>query len=452
MKRIYVIGALAFLFSSCKPHVNITTPPSSGEATFTNYLAVGNSLTAGYADGSLTHSGQLNSYPQRLYEQFQRVGSVGPFIQPELTGDYGYPGPKLVLGKIFHCSGDSSLGPVPIGLPLDSVGSWHFTSTTNNGQINNIAVPGIRVADYPVAGYAAVNRYAARFYHNPAGSPLDELYYRVFNVHPTFFTLWLGANDILGFALAGGVGNGNGSAVPIGGGFYNTSDITPVPVFQHIYDTILTAITSISSSGAVINVPDVSSVPYFTTVPMNGLMISRQSQADSLKAYWSTSNFDKVFQVGANYFIVEDQNNVVRQAVPGELLLLNVPTDSLTCAGWGSLKPIPNKYVLTTDELQQIRNATASYNAFIKQECDLRRLAYVDMNAFMKTIASGFTYNGITYTTGYVSGGAFSLDGIHPTPRGYALIANYILQTINSFYKSTIPLTDVNKYPGINFP
>src|SRR3954470_5522268 len=98
MKKIYSIGAIALLlFSACKPNVNVTTPPSPGEVTFTNYMAVGNSLTAGYADGTLTHSGQLNSYPQRLFEQFQRVGANGPFVQPELPGDYGYPRPKLVL-------------------------------------------------------------------------------------------------------------------------------------------------------------------------------------------------------------------------------------------------------------------------------------------------------------------------------------------------------------------
>ena len=73
MRKIYIIGAVAFLFASCRPSVNITTPPKAGNADFTNYLAVGNSLTAGYTDNSLTVSGQLNSYPERLFEQFSLI-------------------------------------------------------------------------------------------------------------------------------------------------------------------------------------------------------------------------------------------------------------------------------------------------------------------------------------------------------------------------------------------
>lgn len=457
MKKLAIVGATALFFSACKPSVNITTPLSSGSVTLTNYMAVGNSLTAGYADGTLTHTGQLNSYPQRLFEQFQRVGATGPFVQPELPGDYGYPNPKLILGYIPHCEGEPTLGPVPFSQPLDSNGSYQYTSAVNNGQINNIAVPGIRVADYAVPGYAMIAAslkapWAARFYHNPAGTPLEELYYTVHNLHPTFFTLWLGSNDVLGFALAGGQGDGTGNAPELGLGLYSKDDITPVPVFSRWYDSIITAATSTTASGALINVPDVTSIPFFTTVPANGLILTRQGQADTLQKLYAASHFDKVFQVGANYFIIKDHDNKTRQAVPGELILLSIPTDSITCAGWGSTKPIPAEYVLTTDELQQIRNATASYNAIIKLQCTNRHLAYVDMNTYLGTVASGISYNGVKYNTEYITGGAFSLDGIHMTPRGYALIANQIITTINAFYGSTIPYTDVNKYPGIKFP
>jgi len=457
MKRLYIFGAAALLFSACKPTVNITTPPTAGQVNFTNYLAVGSAYTAGFADSSLTVSGQLNSYPERLFEQFQRVGSTGPFVQPLLPGDYGYPNPKFILGTKTYCDGTTSLGPVTFSLPLDSAGSYHFTSTINNGQINNIAVPGIRVADYPVVGYAAAAAllhapYAARFYNNPMSRPLDELYYRVYNLHPTVFTVWLGMDDVLGYALAGGVGDGTGLAQPPGANFYNQTDIIPYGVFNSAYDSIITAVTSISSSGALMNIPDVTMFPFFTTVPANGLILRTQAEVDALTSLYRGSAPDKVFQIGANYFVIQDQNNLVRQAVPGELILLSIPQDSLRCYGWGSTVPIPNKYVLTTDELQKIRNATSSYNAYIQQECSLRKLAYVDMYGFMKSLTTGISYNGINYTTSYVAGGAFSLDGVHLTPRGYALVANQVITTINTFYQSTLPLTDVNKYPGIKFP
>lgn len=456
MKKLYTIGVAAILFASCKPSANVTTPSTAGEAVFTNYLAVGCSYSSGYADKSLTVSGQLNSYPQRLFEQFETIedgfGAKGPFIQPLVTGDNGYPEPKLVLGTSSYCDGSVSLAPVATTLPLDSNGSWKYVNPINNAQINNISIPRIRVADYLVSGYAGLNKYAQRFYYNPAQRPLDELYSRVFNLGPTFFTVWLGVTDILGYAVAGGQGDGTGAALPVTLNIYNTNDITPTSVFINAYDSILKAVTSTSAKGALINIPDISALPYFNVVPANGLRIDRQSYADSLQALYSTVAFDKVFLEGYNYYIIKDNDDKTRQAVPGELILMTVPRDSIKCAGWGSTKPIPKEYVLTTDELQNIRNTIKSINAYIEQECKLRKLAYVDINSFMKTLSTGMAYNGINYSTEFVSGGAFSLDGIHLNARGNALVANHIIKTINAYYKSTIPQTDANKYPGIKFP
>jgi lysophospholipase L1-like esterase len=462
MRKIYTIAAIACLFAACKPSVSVTTPPSAGTADFTNYLAIGNSLTSGYADGALTVTGQLNSYPQRLFEQFQLVTKTkGTFIQPLVTGNDGYPSPKLVLATLHSACNyaDSNFGPVRFSGPLDSLGSYHFTSNINNGQINNIGVPYIRCVDYLVPNYALVVNaaynlpFALRFYKNPAGSPLDELQYRVNNLHPTFFTMWLGANDVLGYALAGGQGDGTGYAVPLvpGTTSYASNDISPYAQFDTCYDRALNMAISTGSGGALINIPDITSLPYFNVVPANGLVLTRQGQADSLQTLYSV--YKAVFQVGTNYFMIRDHNDNIRQAVKGELLLMTVPTDSLKCFGMGALTPIPKQYVLTTDEIQNINAATTSYNNFIKYEATLHHLAYIDMNSFLKTISTGYVYNGITYSTQYISGGAFSLDGIHLTQRGYALVANQILQGINGApYHASIPLLDVNRYHGIDFP
>jgi len=402
MKKLYIIGAIACLFTACKPSVSVTTPLTAGNADFSNYLAIGNSLTAGYADNSLTISGQLNSYPQRLFEQFQLVSGVkGTFVQPLVNGNGGWPGPKMVLGMTHSaCTTDSSLGPVNYSGTVDSSGSYHYISTTNNGQINNIGVPGIRVVDYLVQNYALLNSYAYRFYNSLTGTPLDELAYRVHNMHPTFFTMWLGANDVLSYAINGGKGDGSGHAQPLVPGTYNFSqlDISPYTQFDTAYDDALNMAISTGASGALINIPDITSLPFFTTVPINGLNLTRQGQADTLQKIWG-SIFKTVFQVGANDYVVQQHDGSVRQAVPGELLLLTLPADSIRCAGWGSTKPIPRDYVITTEELQNIRNAITSFNSFILFEANRHKLAYVDMNSFMTSIASGYTYNGITYNT-----------------------------------------------------
>lgn len=463
MRKIYIIGAMACLFAACKPSVSITTPPSPGSAVFTNFLAIGNSYTAGYADGSLTVTGQLNSYPEMLFGQFQLATKTkGTFVQPLLPGNDGYPGPKLVLAMTYSACipADSSLGPVNFGGPLDSLGSYHYTSTVNNGQINNIGVPGIRAVDYLVQGYAVLanankSPYALRFYNNPStASPLDELTFRVDNLHPTFFAMWLGVDDVLGYALAGGQGDGSGFAVPVTGtNFYNTQDISPYAQFDTCYDRALNVAISTGSGGALINIPDITSLPYFTTVPANGLTLARQGQADTLQALYASSSWNKVFQIGSNYFIIKDHAGNTRQSVPGELILMTTPQDSIRCAGWGSTTPIPDQYVLTTDEIQDIRAAVTSYNNFIQYEATRHNLAYIDINSFLRSIATGYTYNGINYSTQFIAGGAFSLDGINFTQRGYALLANQMIQSINSsVYKSNIPLVNVSQYNGIQFP
>ena len=457
MKKIYIIGALSLLFSACKPSINLTKPGSPGTANFTNYLAIGNSLTAGYADNSLYLSGQLNSYPQRLFEQFQLVGCRGPFIQPLLSSDYGFSSAKLVLGTIYHpCTLDSSVGPIPDPNYTVNIADVGYNATTNNGQINNIGVPGIRVVDYPVAGYAnpaypIYNQFAARFYRNLSGSPMDELSFMVHNLHPTVITLWLGANDVLGFATAGGIGNGGGNAMPLFRNLYSPNDISPDSVFEIIYDSLLNvAISTGKVSGALINIPNITAIPLFNTVPPNGLILTRQGQVDSLTALYPGPNYS--FSVGANYFVVQAHDGTTKQAVPGELILLTVPQDSLTCAGWGSIKPIPNNYVLTTEEIQNIKTATTTFNSFIQHEATLHHLAYVDMYSYLGTLSSGITFNGVNYNAQFVTGGAFSLDGVHLTQRGYAIVANKIITDINNFYGSTIPMIDVNKYRGVQFP
>src|SRR3954470_17725500 len=101
MRKIYMIGALACLFAACKPTVNVTNTAVKGSANFTNYLAIGDNYTAGYSDNSLTVTGQLNSYPERLFEQFLLVGAQGPFVQPLLNSDHGFPGPKKILGMTY---------------------------------------------------------------------------------------------------------------------------------------------------------------------------------------------------------------------------------------------------------------------------------------------------------------------------------------------------------------
>ena len=79
------------------------------------------------------------------------------------------------------------------------------------------------------------------------------------------------------------------------------------------------------------------------------------------------------------------------------------------------------------------------------------------MNAIMNQLVNGLQIEtGQIYTANYFSGVAtenkvlFSLDGVHPNARGYAVIANEIIKVINEHYNANLPLHYVNNFPGIN--
>lgn len=437
MKKIYIIGcAVALSFAACKPDLK-SGKPSAGSLDLSVYVAVGNSLTAGYADNSLYREGQLNSYPKRLSEQFALVGG-GSFVQPLLPASAAYPGPQYVLAPVTGCAGTVSLGPVPSS---DTNGTGNGTNIASQGPFNNIGVPGIRCVDFLLPGYGMLNPYASRFYANPATqTPLDE----ALRLKATFYSVWIGNNDVLGYATSGG----SGSVAPA---FPLPNDISPLPLFQYTYDSVMGALFKDGAKGVVMNIPDITAIPFFNTIPHNGLTLTA-AQAAGLNAAYAGTGI--TFVAGANNFIIQDASSPFgfRMMKNDELVLLTTPQDSLICGGWGSLKPIPAKYILDETEIAAVQTYTANFNQVILTAAAKYNLAYVDMNSYMKTLEAGIIFNGVTYNTQYVNGGAFSLDGVHLTPRGYALVANKILTTINQHYGANIPMVDVNKYGGIKFP
>ena len=56
--------------------------------------------------------------------------------------------------------------------------------------------------------------------------------------------------------------------------------------------------------------------------------------------------------------------------------------------------------------------------------------------------------DGIPFTTTFVTGGLFSLDGVHPTSRGYGIVANEFIKVINTKWGTSIPLVNVSQIPG----
>lgn len=431
--KISLLSGMAVLtmLGACKPNLE-ATPGSANGLDFSRYVAVGNSLTAGYASNSLTRFGQENSYPAMLSQQFSLVGGPQTFKQPLLPGNMGWPSPQLVLGIKADCLNNAGLAPVPFTGTPDTAGS--ATNIAAQGPYNNMGIPGIRAIDMVFPGYGALNPYAGRLFTSLLAMPAAE----VNRLDATFFTLWLGNNDVLGYATSGGAGGLTGS-------------ISPLPVFKIAYDTTLERMTKNGAKGVLINIPDVTSIPYFTTIPYNGLTLDAAKAAALSAAYPASFSFAAG---SGNRWVIEDGSapGGLRQIQEGEFILLTTPQDSLKCAGWGTLKPIPKNFVLDATEVANVRNATKDFNDHILQKAQEKNLAFVDVFSYLKQFNPGVKFNGVNFTTTFVTGGTFSLDGVHLTPRGYALVANAILRGINMHYGSSIPEVDVNRYQGLLFP
>ena len=140
----------------------------------------------------------------------------------------------------------------------------------------------------------------------------------------------------------------------------------------------------------------------------------------------------------------------MRQARPGELMTLTTPGDSLLCAMWGTAKPIPPQYHLTAAEIDSLQTATAAYNTAIRNAASANGLAFVDMAGVLSDLANGgVTVDGITFTSDFVTGGAFSMDGVHLSTRGYAYAANQFIDAINATYNANVPKLSVGDYENI---
>ena len=115
--------------------------------------------------------------------------------------------------------------------------------------------------------------------------------------------------------------------------------------------------------------------------------------------------------------------------------------------------PLADKWVLTADEIGKIQAATDAYNTTIEAAATAKGLAFVDFKAILQQASStGITTGDFVLTTSFATGGLVSLDGIHLTARGYAVMANEMLKAIDKTYGSnfstaTNGLADAGSYP-----
>jgi len=475
--------------------------PTAGTADFTKYVALGDSFAAGFSDGALFIEAQKGAYPNILAQQFALAGG-GAFTTPLMADNVGgFLGSSVYTPRLYF----NGTAPTSVALP-----PYNQTSSTTYANLgstfNNMGIPGAKSFHLLAPGYgsSAGNPYFARF----ASSASTTVIADALSQSPTFFSLWIGGNDELGYATSGGDASLN--------------PLTPTATFDASYNSLVSQLVAGGRKGVVANLPYVTSLPYFYVIKYNQLTQANLTVGgvnlvntlntqlygplhNALAYLGHGSRINLLSTTGNNPMIMVDETltdlttpltqaitqglilqgvpaaqaaaqggalgqifGKARQTLPTDLICLSastrigqapsVATDgvaspSASFAQLGITFPLPDRYVLLPTEVAEIKVATDSYNITIESAAATNGLALVDAKAIMTQLSSvsGYSANGFTLTSTYVTGGAFSLDGVHPSPRGYALISNKFLEAINAKYGSNFKGVDLGNY-RIVFP
>ena len=501
-KFLSLAGFLGLLFVSCSDDdtvvddMTMTPDPvvyTSGTADFSNYVALGNSLTAGFSDAALFRAGQVASFPNMLAQNFALAGG-GDFNIPFMADDLGGAtlGGQQILGNRLILSFTTG-SPAPI--PVTGQGTTEISNVLT-GNFNNMGVPGAKSYHLLAPGYGnlagvpigAANPYFARF----ASSPNTTILADAAAQNATFFSLWIGNNDILGYVTAGGAGiDQTGNLDP---STYGGSDISDPMVVAGAIDGIIQTMKANGAEGVIANLPDVTSIPFLNTVPHNPIPLDAATAElvngayaaynQALLAFSSNQNplgtplispeeaakRTISFEAGAtNAAVIIDENLTdltavspalinMRQATAEDLLTLTSSSFIGTLANPadptsinGVAVPLADQWVLTPEEQETANTALVAYNQIIAGLAAQYDLAFVDANALLVELGTnGFTLaDGSVVTSAFGTGGGFSLDGVHPSPRGYAILATAFTEAINTKFGSNLPPVNPLDFTGL---
>lgn len=372
---------------------------------FSNTVFIGDSLTAGYQSGSLLDTQQVNGWAPLVAKQ-ANFSITLPLI--------AFPGAPNVLQLV-------SLNPVTVA-PADP---GVTTSGRDNfaAQPTDLAVPGATLNDalntVPKVGTAAtltgqelitqlVLGYP-EFGFGVARSQVDE----AIALHPTTIFVWIGNNDALVADFTG---------MP--------SSMTPVATFMTEYKQLTTKLAATGAYLVFLNIPDVTSIPYLQT-------------ADNVLAQTSA-------QSGIPVPVLSHILGIQSGDYVNPTGLAEIPVILNAIAHGQAAGPIDDAGVLSAAEVVTAQATVASYNQIIAADASSVGGTLVDINALLKGLkANGITINGFPATANYL-GGVFSLDGIHPTNTGYALVANKVIDTLNASIHTSIPDVNVSAIAAVD--
>ena len=347
-------------------------------------VVVGDSLSAGFQNHSLLDSQQVNGYASLVAQQAQ-VALPLPLIGP--------PGIPNVLELV-------SFGPPPVIVTAPGLSTGRDNPAI---QAMNLAVPGANVQDSltarPAFTFDNLTDFVLGLPGVFAGVSQSQVEWAE-HLAPTTIVIWIGNNDALGAAVAA-----------------DASLLTPLADFQAAYAQVITRLRATGATLVVANIPDVTAIPFLTPAETVAAQIG-------LPLFVS----GPILGIGPGDFVTPD-------AFPLIPAILAKP----------ALGPLPANVVLDAGEVAVIQSAVDAYNAFIAAQAQANGAALVDIHTLVSRFQQqGVVVGGQQLTTGFL-GGLFSLDGVHPTNTGYALIGNEFIKTINTSFAADIPPVSVEQ-------
>jgi lysophospholipase L1-like esterase len=413
-RRLFVFMACALaaavLAVGCAKIDPISAPPvDTGSADFTRMAVLGNTVAAGLQNGGLSETHQVRSFVALLARQVGKqvishgatTAQTGEFVIPGY-GDPGSPGTVEL----------TSLVPAVI-LPITTTGAP--VNLTYQAPYNNLGVPAATLGDALNTVTSSANPYFDLVLRG-----LGTMIQQVVPLQPTFVVVELGSNDVL-LAVT------------------RDAPTTPPATFEAQYRQLITTLTGLATHPklAAVNIPDVTTIPYATTVPP--VVVNPATSQPVLVEGHMVPLIGPDGPLALTDLVTIGAISLMRQGV------------GIPVALGGAGTPLPDVVVLNGAELEVITQRVVEYNHIIEMVAAEYGFPVVDMNGLLRDATEdAIKVGGLDYTTKFVSGGAIGLDGIHPTDVGHALLANVTIRAINEAYGAAIPLVDLRQMAGVS--
>jgi hypothetical protein len=221
------------------------------------------------------------------------------------------------------------------------------------------------------------------------------------------------------------------------------------------------------------NIPNVTAVPFFTTVnpvvaaSIPSIYYLRYQKHGTLGMSYDATKLTEAYAPlitlkGKAYATLLGQptgqfwRDVAASAgVPVATILgmQGVTLDTTQPFGFHPQNPWPDALCLDSAEQADASTAIAAFNNSIVTAATAVHAYVVDFNGFFNNVAAnGLSIFGETYTTEYITGQLFSLDGVHPSSRGNGIMANEWIKVMNAAYGMNIQQVDITTLPRIEAP